>query len=236
MIRTSIFITAIITFTVLVAPQNIHASEPVSASFEGHTFPALGYGYNALEPVIDAQTMELHYSKHYRGYYDKFIDAASTAGLLNTPLTGIFASISQYPESIRNNGGGYFNHTLFWQILTPEKKEISPSLKAAIEKEFGTCDQFRTLFETAAKNRFGSGWAWLSVDTNGRLFVSSTANQDNPLMDVVAQRGTPILALDVWEHAYYLKYQNRRAEYVGNFWKIVNWDVVDELFRKATLR
>jgi Fe-Mn family superoxide dismutase len=195
--------------------------------FEGHKFPELGYAYNALEPYIDAQTMEIHYTKHHKAYFNNFMTAAEGTDLLKTPMEQIFTSISKQPVAIRNNGGGFFNHSLFWENMSPAKNELPTNLKAAIEKDFGTFDAFKETFGKAAKTRFGSGWAWLSVDKNGKLFVSSTPNQDNPLMDVVEEKGTPLLCLDVWEHAYYLHYQNRRPEYVDNFWNIVNWNVVN---------
>lgn len=201
--------------------------------FEGHLFPELKYALNALEPHVDAQTMELHYTKHHRGYYDNFMKAATEAALLETPLEEIMQNISKYNATLRNNGGGYYNHNLFWENLTPEKKEVPAKLKSAVERDFGSWDTFTAEFETAAKTRFGSGWAWLSVDGNGKLFVSSTPNQDNPLMDVAEKRGNPILGLDVWEHAYYLKYQNRRAEYVSAFWNIVDWEVVATRLQKV---
>jgi len=202
-------------------------------NFKGHLFPDLGYAFNALEPYIDAQTMEIHYTKHHRAYFDKFMAAAKDADLLETSIEEIFSGISKYSESIRNNGGGFYNHCIFFENLTSPKQEIPDKLKSAIIKDFGSWEAFKTSFENAAKNRFGSGWSWLSVGSDGKLFVSSTANQDNPLMDISDKRGTPILALDVWEHAYYLKYQNRRAEYVENFWNIVNWKVVMERYVKA---
>jgi len=198
-----------------------------------HLFPELGYAYNALEPYVDAQTMELHYSKHFRGYYDKFIEAAKPLGLLETPIGEIFADITKYPEVIRNNGGGYYNHVLFFENMTPNKNEVPDVLKNAIEKEFGSWSAFVTAFETAAKSRFGSGWAWLCLGSGGKLFVTSTPNQDNPLMGDAGKQGKPLLALDVWEHAYYLKYQNRRAEYVTSFWNVVNWHVVLERYKNA---
>ncbi len=201
--------------------------------FEGHKFPELGYAYNALEPFIDAQTMELHYSKHHKGYYTNFMTAAEGTDLLKTPLEQIFASMSKYNAVVRNNGGGFYNHNLFWENLSPVNQEIPAGLKAAIEKDLGSFDAFKESFTKAAMTRFGSGWAWLSVNKTGKLFVSSTANQDNPLMDVVDEQGTPLLCLDVWEHAYYLKYQNRRAEYVDNFWNIVNWEVVNNRLKKV---
>ncbi|WP_167619274.1 superoxide dismutase [Maribellus sediminis] len=196
-------------------------------SFEGHKFPELPYAFDALEPYIDAQTMELHYTKHHNGYFNKFMAAAEGTELLNTPMEEIFASISKQDASIRNNGGGFFNHALFWENMTPDQGEIPAELKQAIENDFGTVDAFKEQFGKAAKMQFGSGWAWLIADKDGKLAVTSTPNQDNPLMDIVSTKGTPLLGLDVWEHAYYLHYQNKRADYVDNFWNIVNWDVVN---------
>ena len=152
-------------------------------SFEGHKLAELGYAYNALEPYIDARTMELHYTKHYQGYYTKFMDAAKGTELLNMPMEEIFAKISTQPAGIRNNGGGYYNHTLFWENMTPKTGVISSNLKTALEKQFGSVDSFKEEFGKAAKTRFGSGWAWLAVDGNRKLFVTSTPNQDNTLMD-----------------------------------------------------
>lgn len=152
--------------------------------------------------------------------------AAEGTELLETPLEKIFETISKQPDVIRNNGGGFYNHTLFWESMTPSQVEIPADLLKAIETSFGSLDDFKEKFGTAAKTRFGSGWAWLVVGTDGKLFVTSTPNQDNPLMDVAEEKGIPVLGLDVWEHAYYLKYQNRRPEYVDNFWNIVNWDNV----------
>ena len=197
-------------------------------AFEGHKFLELGYAYNALEPHIDAQTMEIHYSKHHKGYYTNFMTAAEGTDLLKTPLEQIFANMSKHPVVIRNNAGGFYNHNLFWENMTGVKNEIPAGLKSAIEKDFGSMEKFKETFNKAAMTRFGSGWAWLSVDKSGKLFVSSTANQDNPLMDVVEEKGTPILGLDVWEHAYYLKYQNKRVDYVNVFWNVVNWKVVND--------
>lgn len=204
-------------------------------AFEGHTFPELAYDYNALEPYIDAQTMELHYSKHHKGYFNKFMAAAEGTELLNMPMEKIFAEVSKQSESIRNNGGGYYNHTLFWENMTPSQGEIPAGLRSAIEKDFGSIDSFKETFGKAAKTRFGSGWAWLIADDSGKLSVTSTPNQDNPLMDLAEDKGTPLLCLDVWEHAYYLHYQNRRADYVDSFWNIVNWDVVSQRLNQANI-
>jgi len=204
-----------------------------SVGFKGHTFPELPYAYNALEPYIDAQTMELHYSKHFNGYYTKFMAAAEGTDLISMSMEKIFASVSKQSEAVRNNGGGYYNHALFWESMTPNQKDIPSKLKKALEDSFGSVDSFKEEFGKAAKTRFGSGWAWLIRDTSGKLKVTSTPNQDNPLMDIVSTNGIPLLALDIWEHAYYLKYQNKRADYVDNFWNIVNWDAVNSRLEKA---
>lgn len=208
-------------------------SESKKEVFNGHQFPDLPYAYDALEPNIDAQTMELHYDKHHRGYFTKFMKAIEGTELEQTPMPAIFAKIDQHGEGIRNNGGGFYNHQLFWENMSPNKTTMDNQLKAAIEADFGSVEAFKEQFEGAAKTQFGSGWAWLSLGANGKLFVSSTANQDNPLMNVVEKQGTPLLALDVWEHAYYLNYQNRRGDYVGNFWNIINWDEVARRYQNS---
>jgi superoxide dismutase, Fe-Mn family len=197
-------------------------------------FPELAYPYDALEAFIDASTMEIHYSRHHKAYYNNFMKLAEEQGLLNSNFEVIFAEMGKYPVGLRNNGGGFYNHNLFWEIMSPNGGgEPQGKLKTAIDAAFGSFDAFKKTFEAAALGQFGSGWAWLSVNGNKELYVSSTANQDNPLMDVVEKRGTPILALDVWEHAYYLHYQNKRADYAANFWKVVDWKVVEEKFQKA---
>ena len=199
-----------------------------------HKFAPLPYAYDALEPYIDAQTMEIHYTKHHRAYFDNFVKAATENKIDNLSLEEIFSKVSTLPAVIRNNGGGLYNHGLFWQVMGPNAGgQPEGALLEAIIKTFGSFDKFKADFETAAKTQFGSGWAWLAVDADGKLFVSQTPNQDNPLMDVAAKRGQPILALDVWEHAYYLKYQNRRPEYVSAFWNVVNWKKVAELYNEA---
>ncbi len=201
---------------------------------QNYTFPELPYAYNALEPYIDALTMEIHYTKHHRAYFDNFVKAAADAKIDNLSLDEIFTRVSSYPAAVRNNGGGFYNHKLFWQVMGPNAGgQPDGELLKAINEAFGSFDNFKNEFENAAKTQFGSGWAWLAVDSNGKLFVSQTPNQDNPLMDVAAKRGKPILGLDVWEHAYYLKYQNRRPEYVGNFWNVVNWKKVAEFYTEA---
>jgi len=214
-------------FPVLVSGQSDIA---LSTKAIDSVFPELPYAYNALEPVIDSKTMEIHYSKHHKAYYNNFLAAIKGTPAADLKLKSLFAEISKQPAVVRNNGGGYYNHMLFWENMSPTKTTPSASLQAAIEKDFGTFDKFKTEFATAAKKQFGSGWAWLIVGADGKLAVSSTANQDNPLMDVADKKGTPLLCLDVWEHAYYLKYQNLRADYVDNFWNVVNWDAVSKRF------
>jgi Fe-Mn family superoxide dismutase len=221
---------AILTFTIVLGLITIN--NKIMA--QNYTFPELPYAYNALEPYIDAQTMEIHYSKHHKAYFDNFVKAAGEAKIDNLSLEDIFTRVSIYPAVIRNNGGGLYNHTLFWNIMGPNAGgQPEGDLLKAINDTFGSFDKFKTEFENAAKTQFGSGWAWLAVDASCKLFVSQTPNQDNPLMDVAAKRGQPILGLDVWEHAYYLKYQNRRPEYVANFWNVVNWKKVAELYKAA---
>lgn len=206
-------------------------------TFGGHVFPELHYAYDALEPYIDAQTMEIHYDRHHRAYYNNFLKAIEGTDLEKVRLEQIFEQISGLSAAIRNNGGGLYNHNLFWLNMAPGGlSSPSAELLSVIETEFGSFEAFKEKFSTAGKTQFGSGWAWLSVNADKKLFISSTANQDNPLMDVVPDRGTPILALDVWEHAYYLKYQNKRADYIDNFWKVVNWDVVNERYNLAIAR
>ena len=197
-------------------------------------FEDLPYDFSALEPHIDARTMELHYTKHHRGYYDKFIAAVQGSDLENKDITEIFQQISKLSGLIRNQGGGFYNHTMFWNIMSPHAGgEPSGSLASAIVGTFGSFEAFKGAFGDAATNRFGSGWAWLLVNSDKKLVISSTPNQDNPLMDVAEVRGIPVLGLDVWEHAYYLKYQNRRPEYISAFWNVVNWNRVAENYSKA---
>lgn len=196
-------------------------------------FPELPYAFNALEPSIDAKTMEIHYTKHHKGYYTKFLAAIKDTPAAEMDFKSLFAGISKQSMDIRNNGGGFYNHSLFWENMTPTKTNPSVKLKAAIDKDFGSMDKFKEEFSNAAKKHFGSGWAWLVAGKDGKLFVSDTLNQDNPLMDLAEKQGTPILCIDVWEHAYYLNYQNRRAEYVDNFWNIVNWDTVSKRYENS---
>ena len=193
--------------------------------------PDLSYDYNALEPYIDARTMEIHHSKHHNAYTNNLNAAISGTEMENLSIEELMKNISKYPMAVKNNGGGFYNHSLFWKFMKPQGGgQPSGSLLDAIKKSFGSFDDFRKQFSTAAATRFGSGWAWL-VKTPKGLVVTSTANQDNPLMDIAEVKGTPILTLDVWEHAYYLKYQNRRPEYIEAFWNVINWDYASEVFK-----
>lgn len=198
-------------------------------------FPALPYAYDALEPAIDKLTVEIHYDRHHRAYYNNFAKAIAGTEYASMPIRDIFAKMSDIPVPVRNNGGGFYNHVLYWENLSPKGGgEPGGELAEMIKKQFGEYGKFVEKFEDAAKTRFGSGWAWLSVDSkNGELFISSSPNQDNPLMNTSERMGTPILALDVWEHAYYLQYQNKRADYISAFWKIVNWPVVEKRYMQA---
>jgi superoxide dismutase, Fe-Mn family len=196
-------------------------------------FPALPYAYDALEPYIDARTMEIHYDKHHRAYYTNFINAIKGTPLEGMTLTDIFASVSKQTDAVRNNSGGYYNHLFFWNNLAKGSSGPSPELSAAITKTFGSFDKFKEGFNTSAKTRFGSGWAWLYLNSEKNLAVGSTPNQDNPLMDISQVKGTPLLTIDVWEHAYYLKYQNKRADYIDAFWNVVNWEEVGRRYQQA---
>lgn len=198
-----------------------------------HTFPALPYAYDALEPYIDAKTMEVHYSKHHKTYYDKFVNAIAGSELEQQSLTEIFANISQHSPAVRNNGGGYYNHILYWNCMSQDGGgEPAGELGDAIKNTFGDVETFQEQFAQAAINTFGSGFAWLVVE-EGQLKIISTSNQDNPWMDTVASNGEPILALDVWEHAYYISYQNRRPDYINAWWNVVNWNAVAENYAQA---
>lgn len=190
------------------------------------TLPKLTYNYNELEPNIDARTMEIHYTKHHQGYVNNLNNAIKGTSLENKTIEEIMAGISNAPMAVRNNGGGHFNHSLFWKMLSPTGGGIPTGpLLAAINKDFGSFEQFKETFSKAAATRFGSGWAWL-IQTDSGLKITSTANQDNPLMDIAEEQGTPLLGLDVWEHAYYLNYQNRRPDYISAFFNVINWDEV----------
>ena len=192
--------------------------------------PDLKYDYDALEPYIDARTMEIHHDKHHGGYTNKLNAAIEGSSLANMSIEEILSGAGKHGPAVRNNGGGYYNHNLFWEIMSPNGGgKPDGTLLKAINDAFGGFEEFRKQFSEAAATRFGSGWAWL-VKANGGLVVTSTPNQDNPLMDVAEVKGKPILGLDVWEHAYYLKYQNRRPEYIEAFWNVINWDEVSKRF------
>ncbi len=194
--------------------------------------PKLEYAYDALEPHIDARTMEIHHTKHHAAYTNNLNAAVDGSELEGKTIEDILAGVSNLSVAVRNNGGGFYNHNLFWTVMSPNGGgEPSGELAAAINKAFGSFDTFKEEFNKAAATRFGSGWAWLVKKADGSLAVTSTANQDNPLMDLAEVKGTPILGLDVWEHAYYLHYQNRRPDYIGAFWNVINWDEVTRRFK-----
>jgi superoxide dismutase, Fe-Mn family len=202
-------------------------------NFNTLEFPALPYAYNALEPYIDARTMEIHYDRHHRAYFNNFTAAIKGTNLENNTIEQIFAKVSEAGDAIRNNGGGFYNHVFFWNNLAPKSAGPSAELSAALTREFGSFDKFKELFSNSAKTRFGSGWAWLYLTPDKKLTVGSTPNQDNPLMDVSAIKGIPLLTIDVWEHAYYLKYQNKRADYIDAFWNVVNWEEVNRRYKET---
>ncbi|MGE0635030.1 MAG: superoxide dismutase [Bacteroidia bacterium] len=195
--------------------------------------PKLPYEYTALEPHIDARTMEIHHSKHHNAYVTNLNKAIEGTPLASQSIEEILKNVSKASAAVRNNGGGHFNHSLFWKVMKPNGGGLpTGDLAAAINRDFGSFDTFKEQFNNAGATRFGSGWAWLLVH-DGKLVVTSSPNQDNPLMDVAEVKGTPILGLDVWEHAYYLHYQNRRPDYIGAFWNVINWDEVAANLKKA---
>ena len=197
------------------------------------TLPALPYAHNALEPHIDALTMQIHHGKHHQAYVDNLNKVIAGTPNENKSLEELVKAAGSISPAVRNNGGGHWNHSFFWEILAPnEGGKPSGKLAAAIDTAFGSFDEFKAKFNAAGATRFGSGWAWLIVK-DGKLEVTSTPNQDNPLMDVAEVKGTPILGVDVWEHAYYLKYQNKRPDYLAAIWNVINWKKVEEMFEKA---
>ncbi|MCW5906746.1 MAG: superoxide dismutase [Chitinophagales bacterium] len=197
------------------------------------TLPNLPYAFNALEPHIDARTMEIHHGKHHAAYVNNLNAAIQGTEWENKSLEEILANVSKLSPAVRNNGGGHWNHSMFWEIMAPNAGgEPTGALAEAINGAFGSFDKFKEEFSKAAVTRFGSGWSWLVV-SGGKLVVTSTPNQDNPLMDIAEVKGVPILGLDVWEHAYYLNYQNRRPDYVGAFYNVINWNAVAERFSTA---
>jgi len=214
-------------------------AKPVVNPEATFTLPPLPYAYSALEPFIDKQTMEIHHTKHHQAYIDKLNKALAELKAGDFTLESICKNVSDYPVAVRNNGGGHYNHSMFWQIMKPNSGSVlSPSsanepggkIGEAITATFGPFSNFKTQFSEKALSIFGSGWTWLVLNKENKLVIGSTPNQDNPLMNVAEFKGKPILGLDVWEHAYYLKYQNKRAEYVNSWWNVVNWDEVSRRF------
>ena len=196
--------------------------------------PKLNYAYDALEPNIDARTMEIHHSKHHNGYTTKLNAAISRTALENESIESILSSLDMSNKAVRNNGGGFYNHSLFWEVMSPiDKGELSGELKDAILEAYGSFEDFKSAFSSAAATQFGSGWAWLCAHKGGKVEVCATPNQDNPLMPGVSCGGTPILGIDVWEHAYYLNYQNRRPDYINAFFNVINWNEVAKRFAAA---
>lgn len=224
----------IIAFTLFFSAFLAMEAQQMERSVTEFELTPLPYGYDALEKAIDKETMEIHYNRHYKGYYTNFLKAIEDTDLKYMTLEEIFAKMDSYPTAVRNNAGGYYNHSLYWLIMSPDGGgQPEGKLAEAINSTFGSFDDFKTTFAKAGATRFGSGWAWLSVDENGKLFVSSSANQDNPLMNTEDKQGTPILGMDVWEHAYYLRYQNKRGSYIDSFWTVVNWDEVARRYEAA---
>lgn len=224
---------AIAALALLMPLAVVAADAPAAAPF---SLPTLPYAEDALLPAIDADTMRIHHGRHHKAYVDNLNGKVGQFPALATQsLEQIQSGISAFDTAVRNNAGGHYNHSLFWTLMAPvgQGGEPSAALAAAIDERFGSMDRFRTGFAEAAGRGFGSGWAWLVVTPEGSLAITTTANQDNPLMDVVAERGEPVLALDVWEHAYYLKYQNQRAAYVQAWWPVVNWSEANRRFQAA---
>jgi Fe-Mn family superoxide dismutase len=223
----------------LIAPFTSCAPKVTTAAkttvFTPYSLPALPYSFDALEPYIDKLTMEIHHDRHHAAYINKLNEALPNSPYIGLSLTQLLAEIKPTDSALRNNGGGHYNHELFWQILTP-KSEGKPvgKLAEAINSTFGSFEKWQEQFTTASKSVFGSGWVWLALDNNNKLFISTTPNQDNPLMkNIVTNTGTPLLGLDVWEHAYYLKYQNLRADYIKNFYNIIAWGEVEKRYVAA---
>lgn len=229
---------AAIAFSATILPSIISCNSAKAiptAHLQSFSQDALPYSYASLEPYIDAQTMEIHFTKHAAGYTKNLADAIAAEGVntSSTTLEDVLANISKYSTKMRNNAGGHYNHELFWKCMAPKNdNKPSSALSEAIVKDFGSMDSFTAKFSDAAKTRFGSGWAWLAVNDK-KLVIGSTPNQDNPLMNISDFKGFPLLGLDVWEHAYYLKYQNKRADYISNWWNVVNWKYVSERYELA---
>lgn len=207
--------------------NNSTKNQTIMKQTEKFEFQQLPYAYDALEPFIDKLTLEIHYGRHHKAYYDNFMNAIKGTEMESMDINDIFKNISKYPVAVRNNSGGYFNHTFYWKNMKANGGgKPTGKLAESIDKSFTSFDEFKKQFSDAGKTRFGSGWAWLSLDDKANLFVSSTPNQDNPLMDTAEKKGIPLLTMDVWEHAYYLKYQNKRPDYIEAFWNVINWEEV----------
>lgn len=233
-----IFLSGLFGFTQLASSQGLTADILKNSGeynlSENYKQLPLPYDFNALEPYIDAATMEIHYTKHHAGYTTNLNKALEGQPWAKKPLLELFLEIDKLPAAVRNHGGGFYNHLIFWQMMKPNGGgEPTGAIAEGINKWFGSFEGFQKDFNSKALTRFGSGWAWLSVDSNGKLFISNTANQDNPIMNTEKEQGIPVLALDVWEHAYYLKYQSKRTDYVQAFWKVVNWDEVNRRYLEA---
>jgi Fe-Mn family superoxide dismutase len=217
-------------FGTMLSPNLIAAG---NKSFNEFILPDLKYDYDSLEPYIDEETMRIHHSKHHAGYVNKLNKALEGHKLKGKNIEDLMRSITISDDDLRNNGGGHFNHSLYWKIMKPGGSELSENFSKIITNEFISFEAFKNDFKNAALSRFGSGWAWLNKDKSGKLFISSTANQDNPLMkNIVEHSGTPILGIDLWEHAYYLNYQNKRGEYIDSFFNIINWKEVERNFNE----
>lgn len=226
----------ILTCAIAPAPIVMAQTAPAPAAF---TLAPLPYAANALEPAIDAQTMTIHHDKHHQAYVDALNKAvAADPTLAGQSLEQLVAKAGTLPATVRNNAGGHWNHSFFWDTMAPAAQSGKPSaaLAAAIDSSFGSLDAFKAAFKDAGTKRFGSGWVWLIIGADGTLAITSTPNQDNPLMDVAETKGTPILGNDVWEHAYYLKHQNRRGDYLDGWWQVVNWSTVSKRYAEATAR
>lgn len=217
----------------MLAPAEISAQDVANKLEKVYPFPTLNYSYDALEPHIDALTMSIHYERHYKAYYNNFLKAIEGTALEGKPIREVLSAVSTLEPAVRNNGGGYYNHTLFWENLSPKGGAPTVELQKEIEKQFGSLAEFKKAFVNAATTVFGSGWAWLVLSQDNKLQIVTTPNQDSPVMDVAAVKGEPLLALDVWEHAYYLKYQNKRADYIESFWKVIDWNCVSQRYRNA---
>ena len=210
--------------------ENLISHKNIISEIKSISIEKLPYSFDSVEGFVDSETMKTHYNKHYKGYVEKLNVELEKVKGPDLDIEGIIKKISKFNTKVRNNGGGAFNHALFWKMLSPKKQEIKDPIKSKIEKTFGSFEKFKEKFEEEAKSRFGSGWVWLIITKSNTLKIVTTANQDNPLMNTEKVQGYPILGLDVWEHAYYLKYKNQRDKYVKNFWRVVNWTFVNDSY------